>query len=69
MPITLAWNELLEHFKAQNNRLVVGYPMGTEGFLLNFDLIPNSRTRQGILAKFATPFLNPHNLGNCQALI
>ena len=51
-------------FRAQNDRLVVGYLMGTEIFEFRPNFGPwqlfKESNRQGILADFATPYLkNP----------
>ena len=56
----------LDIFRAQNNRLVIGFLMDTE----IFEFWPNLRlwqlfkegNRQGILANFATPFFKPPKL-------
>ena len=48
-------------FRAQNDRLVVGYLMGTEIFEFRPNFGPwqlfKEGNRQGILADFATPYL------------
>ena len=59
-PITRAWIELFGHYRAQNDRLVIGFMMNTQIFEFRPNLFPwhlfKEGNPQGILANFTTPF-------------